>query len=373
MPPIPLTPATLPGRLAEPDFAARVRAWIPEKALERGEMRAEGLDHAWAIDRATAANVRVVSDDGTLALPLKKLDRSLWAGGRPIPHGSGYRWWFEVDGKREGEPRELEAYLPNPDMVRRPGVPQGTLTSRGEFRSAVFAGTAREWWVYVPKQYDGKSPANIMFWCDGQWSRGSATVALDNLHAKGEIPTTIAVFVTPGRKDGTERKDDWSNRWYEYDRVSDEYARMLHDELLPILEKEFVLKDDPEARALVGASSGGICAFKSAFLHPEWFRKVISFIGSYVNLYAGESGVEGGHNVAAMVRRADRKPLRVFLQDGENDLDNMFGNWPLANRTMANSLAYRGYDHWFVMGRGFHNGKHGDNLLPDALRWIWRK
>jgi enterochelin esterase family protein len=73
-----------------------------------------------------------------------------------------------------------------------------------------------------------------------------------------------------------------------------------------------------------------------------------------------------------MVRKAQHKPIRVFLQDGSNDLDNQFGNWPLANQQMAAALKYAGYDYRFEFGDGGHTGKHGGSLMPESLRWLWR-
>jgi enterochelin esterase family protein len=73
-----------------------------------------------------------------------------------------------------------------------------------------------------------------------------------------------------------------------------------------------------------------------------------------------------------MIRKAKKKPIRVFLQEGASDLDNLHGHWPLANRQMAAALKFAEYDYRFVMGDGGHNGRHGGAILPDSLRWLWR-
>jgi enterochelin esterase family protein len=99
---------------------------------------------------------------------------------------------------------------------------------------------------------------------------------------------------------------------------------------------------------------------------------VLSWVGSFTNIASGKTGREGGHNYEAMIRKTPRKPIRAFLQDGANDLDNANGNWPLANQQMARALAFAGYDYKFVYGNGFHSNRHGRALLPDALRWLWR-
>ena len=131
------------------------------------------------------------------------------------------------------------------------------------------------------------------------------------------------------------------------------------------MEKHYRITRDPEGRAICGSSSGGICSFTVAWERPDQFRKVLSTIGSFTN-------IRGGHVYPSLIRKTERKPLRVFLQDGSNDLDNNFGNWPLANQQMAAALKFMGYDYRFEFGDGGHTSKHGGSLLPEALRWLWR-
>jgi enterochelin esterase-like enzyme len=138
------------------------------------------------------------------------------------------------------------------------------------------------------------------------------------------------------------------------------------------VEKTVKLRHDAASRAIAGASSGGICAFTVAWERPNEFSKVVSWIGSFTNIASGKTVREGGHNYEAMIRKTPKKPIRVFLQDGANDLDNANGNWPLANQTLAKSLAYAKYDYRFEYGNGFHSNRHGRALLPDTLRWLWR-
>ncbi|MDD7984806.1 alpha/beta hydrolase-fold protein [Lentisphaera marina] len=151
----------------------------------------------------------------------------------------------------------------------------------------------------------------------------------------------------------------------EYDSLGDEYARFLIEELIPRVAKQYKLTDDPNQRAIAGLSSGAICAWTVAWERPDYFRKVLSFIGSYTN-------IRGGHVYPAMVRQEKTKPIRIFLQGGAKDLDNQYGNWPLANQQMAKSLAYAKYDYKFVFGTGGHSGLHGGCILPEAMEWLWR-
>ncbi len=177
------------------------------------------------------------------------------------------------------------------------------------------------------------------------------------------------LLVNPGTFD-----DGRPNRSFEYDTLSDRYARFLLDEVLPGVEKEahVTLRRDAAGRAIAGISSGGICAWTVAWERPDQFSKVLSWVGSFTNIASGKTLRDGGHNYEALIRKTPKKPIRAFLQDGANDLDNANGNWPLANQQMAKALAFARYDYQFVYGQGFHSNKHGRAILPDSLRWLWR-
>jgi enterochelin esterase family protein len=235
------------------------------------------------------------------------------------------------------------------------------------WESRIFGGTKRDWWIYVPSQYKPDTPAAVMVFQDGAGAKDFVPVVFDNLIAKRDMPATVGIFIQPGAF-----ADGKSNRSFEYDTLSDQYARFLLEEILPETEKRVRLRHDAASRAIAGASSGGICAFTVAWERPDEFSKVLSWIGSFTNLAYGTTMREGGHNYPALIRRTPRKPIRVFLQDGANDLDNAAGNWPLANQAMARSLAFARYDYRFEFGQGFHNNRHGRALLPDSLRWLWR-
>lgn len=266
-----------------------------------------------------------------------------------------------------------EQYTLGPDSKRREGVPRGEVTEH-TLKSDIFAGTVRDYYVYVPAQYDEQTPAAVMVFQDGhtyvdEEGQFRVPVVFDNLIAAGDMPVTIGIFINPGHKesDGDRPDSPWrnSNRSFEYDTLSDQYARFLLEEILPKVGKEYNLTDAPEGRAICGISSGGICAWTVAWERPDAFRKVLSHVGSFVN-------IRGGHVYPALIRKTDPKPIRVFLQDGSGDLDNRHGNWPLANQQMAAALKFADYDHEFVYGEGGHNGIHGGAILPDSLRWLWR-
>jgi enterochelin esterase-like enzyme len=258
-----------------------------------------------------------------------------------------------------------------PDSARQEGVPEGKVTKH-TWKSKVFDGTTRDYWVYVPAGLDKETPAAVMVFQDGQeYVNPDGTfrvpVVFDNLIHKKQMPPTVGIFINPGHKGKGPPPSVWesSNRSFEYDTLSDQYARFLLEEILPEVDKKVSLTTDPDQRAICGISSGGICAWTVAWERPDEFRKVLSHVGSFTN-------IRGGHNCQALIRKTEPKPIRVFLQDGSNDADNEHGNWWLANQEMAAALKYQGYDYKFVGGDGAHSGNHGGAILPDSLRWLWR-
>lgn len=263
-----------------------------------------------------------------------------------------------------------ESYDFGPDSQKQDGVPQGKVSEREFTSTKVYPGTFRKYWVYVPAQYDPKKPACVMVFQDGfqyVMDMGARVpTVFDNLIHKGEMPVTIGVFVNPGVFPPTKEKPKQeSNRSVEYDTLSDQYVRFILEEILPEVAKDYNLTNDASGRAICGLSSGGICAFTAAWEKPDAFSKVVSHIGSFTN-------IRGGHVYPSLIRKTPKKPIRVFLQDGSEDLDNAHGNWPLANQEMAAALKYAGYDYQFVYGSGKHDIRHGAAILPDTLRWLWR-
>lgn len=264
-----------------------------------------------------------------------------------------------------------EEYTLGPNARPQDGVPRGEIVAGVWKSTQVYPGTVRDYWIYVPAQYTPEKPACVMVFQDGRtYVRRDGAMPVpnvfDNLIHQGDIPVTIGVFLQPGvippvGEDQAPRR----NRSFEYDTLSDQYARFLLDEVLPDIGTRYNLTDDPAGRAICGISSGGICAWTVAWERPDAFRKVLSHVGSFTN-------IRGGHVYPGLIRKAERKPIRVFLQAGSADLDNLHGSWPLANQQMAAALKFSGYDYQFVYGSEGHNGKHGGAILPESLRWLWR-
>jgi len=301
-------------------------------------------------------------------------------------------------------------YPLGPDSLPQAGVPAGRLEGPIEFHSKIFAGTVRRYWIFVPAQYDAGKPAALLVFQDGQRAidpKGVLRIptVLANLIHKKDIPVTIGVFITPGNQSehypdsiGTSNPN---HRAEEYDELNDAYARMLLDEILPEVAKKYRFTDDVDGRVIGGESSGAICAFTVAWHRPDAFRKVISTIGSYTSIgyhpaHDGQPAIAGGESYPTLIRKNPPKPIRIFLQDGTNDLSNSqsspafpdnialsnsHGNWHLANLQMLSAFEYANrvapangprYDVAHEWGDGAHSGDHGGALLPDILRWMWR-
>jgi enterochelin esterase family protein len=239
---------------------------------------------------------------------------------------------------------------------------------------------ARKWYLYIPPGYDGSKPCALMVFQDGggfvsRTGGWRVPVVLDNLIHKKELPLMAAIFINPGdkplapgeapRKRPDGRPASAANRSTEYDSLGEKYSKFLLEEIMPLAREHVKITEDPAGRGISGSSSGGICSFTVAWERPDQFSKVLSFIGSYTN-------IRGGGKYPELVKEAPKKPIRVFLQDGSNDIVNQFGSWPEANKAMDAALRGKGYDVKFVFGEGKHSSRHGASILPDALRWLWR-
>jgi enterochelin esterase-like enzyme len=260
-------------------------------------------------------------------------------------------------------------YKPGPDSQRKERVPKGVV-SKYEWQSRLY-NNFREYWVYVPAQYDSTRPAALMVFQDGHAYVSDSgdfrvPIVYDNLIYQKKLPVTICLFVNPGNntKDYPGNRFRASNRADEYDVLDDRYATMLIDEIIPELKKKYNISNDPKMHGIGGLSSGAICAFTAAWEHPEYFQKVLSQIGSYTN-------IRGGNNYPSIIRKHKKKDIKIFMQDGSNDLNNEHGDWWLANLEMESALKFKGYEFRFEKGTGTHSGKHGGAILPASLTWLW--
>ncbi|MBU2664100.1 esterase family protein [Actinoplanes bogorensis] len=293
-----------------------------------------------------------MSDDNAAEAPVE------WGG---LPSRDRDFYAYSMDGK---EPYEL-----GPDSLPKDGAPKGTVTPHREFGSTfVYPETSRTYSVYVPAQYDPVTPACLMVFQDGDDYAGpvvNVPTVFDNLIASGEMPVTIALFVNPGNPGpGAPVYGGRGNRNVEYDNCNADYATFLAEELIPVVAAEYTISSDPEHRAICGISSGGACSFTAGWFRPDQFRKIVSHCGSFLDII-------GAHQYPSWIRRQYKRPLKVYLQTGEKDLDIKLGHIPLANREMEAALRYRGYDVHLEFGEGGHTLIHGGALFPDTMRWLW--
>lgn len=274
-------------------------------------------------------------------------------------------------------------YHLGPDSLPQEGVPKGAINGPFTLPSQVFPGTLHTYWIYVPAQYDPQKPAALMVFQDGHAmidTNGDmrAQNVLDNLIWRREIPVMITVFINPGRTpeqpEATAKEwgDRTGNRPEEYNRLNDKYPRVIVEELLPVITNKYNISPDPDMHGLAGTSSGAIAAFTVAWERPEYFHKVISIVGSFVNL-------RGGQVYPDKILASDRKPLRVFFADGVNDNRGMRTNvydpdrdWHYQNVRMVDALTKKGYDVNYAWGIGLHGQKQGGMMLPEMMRWLWR-
>ncbi len=253
------------------------------------------------------------------------------------------------------------------DSKVKAGVPTGEIKGPFQWTSTIYPGTTREYWLYVPKQYDASKPTCSIIVQDGlncaeSWK---LPIVMDNLIHKKEIPVMIGIFINWGKVEAGADNHVRFNRSFEYDGMGDRYARFLLEEIIPEISKSYNLSKNPNDRMLAGQSSGAICAFNAAWERPDAFRRVYSGIGTYV-------GLRGGEEFSTLVRKYEPKPLRVFIEDGSNDLNIYAGHWWTANQAMLAALEWAGYEVNHNFGDGGHNGKHTASIMPDALRWLWK-
>jgi enterochelin esterase family protein len=275
-------------------------------------------------------------------------------------------------------------YQLGPDSLPHEGVPKGEVRGPFVIPSQAYPGTQHTYWIYVPAQYDPARPASVMIFQDGQAFKDMngglrAPNVVDNLIYRREIPVMLAVFINPGRTpeqpepNAQEWGDRTTNRPTEYNTLDDRYARVVVDELMPAIAKDYKISPDPDQHGIGGASSGAIAAFTVAWQRTAQFRKVLSIVGSFTNL-------RGGDAYAELVRQSERKPIRIFLQDGRNDnralgADGRYDprrDWFLQNVRLKDALTEKGYDVNYAWGLNTHGQRMGGPILPEMMRWLWR-
>lgn len=319
----------------------------------------------------------------------------LWYAAAHIePVGRLHSFHYVVNGANFGGKLDLPAF--GPLSYLQPAVPLGILSDKIVHTSKIYDGMKSEYWIYVPAQYDPKTPAALMVFQDGggyttRDGNNPTLNVLDNLMATKKIPVMIAVFINPGDitdSPGTPTYNfvkAYSDKWHRtlkdsmrstlYDTVSGRYVRFLRDEVLADVQARYNIRKDGYSWAITGLSSGGICSFNAAWQMPDRFSRVISWIGSYASIQWNEDPAvpDGGQDYPEKILRESKRNVRVWLQDGSEDLENeRYGSWPLANIRMANALKQKDYDFHFSFGKGTHNSGQGAAEFPEEMIWLWR-
>ncbi len=319
----------------------------------------------------------------------------LWYASAHIePVGRLHSFHYLIQGSKVGGRLDLPVFgtLSYP----QPGVPSGKLSEKIIHTSKIYDGMKSEYWIYVPAQYDPEVPAALMVFQDGGWytdreGNNPTLNVIDNLIAQKKIPVMICVFINPGDVTDSPATPTYtfvkaySDKWHRtlkdsmrstlYDTVSDRYARFLRDEVLAEVASKYNIRKDAYSHAITGLSSGGICGFNAAWHMPDQFSRVISWIGSFDSIQWKEDPnvPDGGQDYPSKILREPKRNIRVWLQDGSEDLEiERYGSWPLANLRMANALKMRGYDFHFSFGKGTHNSGHGAAQFPEEMIWLWR-
>jgi enterochelin esterase-like enzyme len=281
-------------------------------------------------------------------------------------------------------------YTDAPEVTVQDGVPKGAIHefTMNSTESKIYPGIAknqpgtvpyqRQVVVYIPQQYVPGKPAPFLVVQDGLWYKDVVIKTLDNLIAQKRIPPIVAILIHNGGGDA-----QGSERGLEYDTVSGTYATFIETEVLPKISADYnvTFTKDPEGRATMGGSSGGAAAFTMAWFHPEWYHRVLTYSGTYVNQqspFNPDSPHGAWEYHEHFIGQSKRKPLRIWMEVGENDLGSKrdeasLHNWVMANDRMAAALKDKGYKYRYVfaLAAGHTDGRVTKQTLPGALEWLW--
>jgi enterochelin esterase family protein len=376
-----------------PNLREAITATLEAKDLKEGKAWiSRGPDFFFATEAPSKPDLVIDLAAGPKMQPLAGSD--LWyASARVEPVGKLHSFYYLIDGTKFGGSLDVPAF--GPSSYAQPGVPAGTLSPKIVHTSKIYEGMKSEYWIYVPAQYDPRTPAALMVFQDGERyadrnGKNPALHVIDNLIAQRKIPVMIGVFINPGDISDSPGTPTYTfvkaygDKWHRtlkdsmrstlYDTVSDRYVRFLRDEVLAEVAAKYNLRKDAYSRAITGLSSGGICSFNAAWQMPDQFSRVISWIGSFGSIQWKEDprNADGGQDYPEKVLREPKRNIRVWLQDGAEDLEIRYGSWPLANLRLANALKLQEYDFHLSFGKGTHNSGHGAAEFPAEMVWLWR-
>ena len=380
--------------------ASRLRDAFSEQALQDGSaVSAYGGSFVWALESTNRPHLYL---DDEPAPPMRELPGSLWAHTARLRTGTSHAHHYRVDTEILGGKRfDTAAY--GKDSYAQQGVPRGELSGELFHESPTYRGWKVSYWVYASPGVDPGRPSAAMVWQDGhrfleREQRSRIQVVVENLVHQRRIPPMVLVLIAPGPIGDHDNSRSYAPREIGhmrsvlYDTFNDDYNKMVVDEIFPAVNQTYRLREDGYSRAIGGQSSGGICSLNAAWFRPHAFSRVLSRIGSYASIQwrygqdnpfggypLGRFGdrdpaetLDGGNIWPFLIRKRDRRNIRIWLGDGSYDLENVHGSWPLQNIQLANSLKMKEYDFKFSFGNAQHSTKYGDAELPAAMAWLWR-
>ncbi len=361
------------------EFRDAIRnTYKPEVMKMGGAVTGIGPDFIWIYE--SEREPTVIVDGQPFPRMTRVVDSNYWFLLAALKTGEPHAFIHSVDGKPVTHPIDIPAY--GADSYPQPGVPEGKVTEKQFHTSKIYPGMISEYWVYTPPQYDPAVPLPLMVWQDGyalavRLGPMRLPVVTDNLIHQKKIPPMIHVMISPGTV-GEAGPTQKKFRSIQYDTVDNTYARFLREEILAEIGAKYKLRSDSYSRAIAGMSSGAICAFNVAWLEGDQFSRVASYIGSFTAIgwkYGQpdpKANIDGGNVYPFKVRKEPRHNLRIWLDDGSEDMEAKDGSWPLQNIQMANSLKMAGYDFRFHFGPGVHSLSSAAASMPEALAWLWR-
>ncbi len=358
-----------------------------------------GPDFVWAIESEARPHLYINDEP---AKPMQEVSESLWMHAQRLRTGTSHAHHYRVNTEILGG-RRFDTAAYGADSYAQDGVPKGELSGELFHESPTYGGWKVSYWLYASPGVDPAKPSAAMVWQDGHRflerdKRSRITTVVDNLVHKKRIPPMVLVLVAPGYIGSHDNAKSYAPqaighmRSVLYDTFNDDYNKMIIDEMFPKIESTYKLRRDGNSHAIGGQSSGGICSLNSAWFRPHAFSRVLSRIGSYASIqwrYGQENPfngypqgrfghsdpseiLDGGNIWPFLIRKRDRRNIRIWLEDGSYDLENAHGSWPLQNIQLANSLKMKEYDFKFSFGNAQHNTTYGDAELPEAMTWLWR-
>jgi len=273
-----------------------------------------------------------------------------------------------------------------PAITVKEGIPHGTVSTFSvksedtKMYPGVNGAYVRNVWVYVPAGYTPGKELPLMVDHDGRADaviQAQMIAVMDNYIAEKRLPPMAAVFIANGGD-----VQGRSERSLEYDTVSGKYAEYIENEILPLAEKSGNVKftKDHDGRGVIGQSSGSAAALGMAWFHPEWYHRVISYSGTFVNIQNNAEYPHGAWEYHEnIIPKAEKKPIRIWLEVGSRDnsfdlAETAYRNWPLANNRMAEVLKAKGYEYQYLWAEGAGHVERGveRQTIAEAMEWVWQ-